>query len=112
MEMEQLLSDKLLEWLHSNIEVDIDRLLLAASDSYEKLPLSQSQELVSETSSTHETSPAPSKPSHTFVAPKTKEEIRNARVKGVPSKTIEDTKYCVNLWNGWKRFRRQMVQQQ
>ena len=101
--MEELLSDELLEWLHSDIEVDIDRLLLAASDSYEKSLLSQSQELVSKTSSAHQTSPAPSKPSRTFAAPKTEEEIRNARAKGVPSKTVEDTKYCVNLWNEWKR---------
>ena len=107
--MEQLLSDELLEWLHSDIEVEIDRRLLAASDSYEKSLPSQSQELVIETSSAHQTSPAPSKPSRTFAAPKTEEEIRNARAKGVPSKTVEDTKYCVNLWNEWKRYRQETL---
>ena len=107
MDMEQLLSDELLEWLRSDIEVDIDRLLLAASDSYEKSL--QNHELVSETSSAHQTSPAPSKPSCTFAAPKTEEEIRNARAKGVPSKTVEDTKYCVNLWNEWKRYRQETL---
>ena len=85
--MEQLLSDELFKWLRSDIEVDIDCLLLAANDSYEKSLLSQSQELVSETSSAHQMSPAPSKPSRTFAAPKTEEEIQNARVKGVPSNT-------------------------
>ena len=42
--MEQLLSDELLEWLQSDIE-DIDRLLLATSESYEKSLLSQTQNL-------------------------------------------------------------------
>ena len=37
MEMEQLLSNKLLEWLQSDIEVDVDPLLLlVASNSYKK----------------------------------------------------------------------------
>ena len=41
--MEQLLSNELLEWLQNDIEDDIDRLLLAASKSYEKSLLSQTQ---------------------------------------------------------------------
>ena len=82
MEMEQLLSNELLEWLQSDIEIDADRLLLVASDSYEK-SLCPSNE------------PSPLK---TFLhvhrsgipaAPKTEEEICNARAKGVPSKTVE-----------------------
>ena len=43
--MEQLLSNELLEWLQNDIEDDIDRLLLAASESYEKSLLSQTQNL-------------------------------------------------------------------
>ena len=82
--MEQLLSNELLEWLQSDIEVDVDPLLLAASNSYKK-SLCPSNE------------PSPLK---TFLhvrcsgipaAPKTEEEICNARAKGVPSKTIENT---------------------
>ena len=43
--MEQLLSNKLLEWLQSDIEDDSDHLLLVASESYEKSLLSQTQNL-------------------------------------------------------------------
>ena len=43
--MEQLLSNELLEWLQNDIEDDIDCLLLAASESYEKSLLSQTQNL-------------------------------------------------------------------
>ena len=82
--MEQLLSNELLEWLQSDIEVDVDRLLLAASESYEKslCPSNEPSLLKTILHIRHSGIPA---------APKTEEEIRNARVKGVPSKTIEDT---------------------
>ena len=109
MDMEQLLSDEPLEWLRSDIEDDIDRLLLAASQSYAKSLLSQSHELTGETSSAHQMSPVPYKPSRTFAAPKTEEEIRTARAKGILSKTVEDTKYCVKLWNEWKRDRQETL---
>ena len=107
--MEQLLSDELLEWLQSDIEDDIDRLLLAASESYEKSLLSQTQNLSDKQAPPIKRAQPPSNHSRTFAAPKTEEEIRNARAKGVPSKTIEDTKYCVNLWNEWKRYRQQTL---
>ena len=107
--MEQLLSDKLLEWLQSDIEDDIDRLLLAASESYEKSLLSQTQNLSDKQAPPIKQAQPPSNHSRTFAAPKTEEEIRNARAKGVPSKTVEDTKYCVNLWNEWKRYRQETL---
>lgn len=64
-------------WLCTEIANDIDPLLLVANKSYK---LSQNQELVDETGSTHQTTPDPTKPSHTFVTPKT-EEIHNAWAK-------------------------------
>jgi len=36
---------------------------------------------------------------------KTDAEIQLARVQGIPKKTQEDTKYCVGLWDAWRRYR-------
>ena len=86
MEMEQLLSNKLLEWLQSDIEVDVDHLLLAASDSYEKSLCPSNEPSPLKTILHIRCSGIPAAPKS-----KTKEEICNARAKGVPSKTVEDT---------------------
>ena len=107
--MEQLLSNELLEWLQNDIEDDIDRPLLAASKSYEKSLLSQTQNLSEKQAPPIKWAQPPSNHSPMFATPKTEEEICNARAKGVPSKTIEDTKYCVNLWNEWKRDRQETL---
>ena len=107
--MEQLLSDKLLEWLQRDIEDDSDHLLLVASESYEKSLLSQTQNLFEKQAPPIKRAQPPSNHPRMFAAPKTKEEMRNPRAKGVPSKTVEDTKRCVNLWNEWKRFRQETL---
>ena len=31
-------------------------------------------------------------------------DVVKARVKSVPKKTREDTKYCVNLWEEWRNY--------
>lgn len=91
-----------MEWLQRDIEDDSDHLLLVASESYEKSLLSLTQNSSEKQAPPIKMSPAPFKPPSLHA--KTKEKIRNARAKGVPSKTVEDTKYCINLWNEWKRF--------
>ena len=101
---QNFLSDKLLEWLLSDIENDTDRLLLAASRSYEKSLLSQTQNMLEKQPPPIKQAQPPSNHSHSFTAPKTEEGIHNTRAKGVPSKTVEDTKYCIHLWNEWKRY--------
>ena len=89
-------------WLCTEIADDIDPLLLVAMSYH-------NQELVNETGSTHQTTPVPTKPSHTFATPKTEEEIHNARAKRIPNKSVEDTKYCIHLWNEWKRHRQEAL---
>ena len=41
-----------------------------------------------------------------FAPPKTTEEIVRAREKGIPKRTQQDTKYCVNIWDEWREYRR------
>lgn len=40
-----------------------------------------------------------------FAAPKTDEEISEARVQAVPKKTREDTEYCIRIWESWRSNR-------
>ena len=42
-----------------------------------------------------------------FAPPKTDVEIAREREKGIPKKTLEDTKYCLKLWEEWRRHRQQ-----
>ena len=48
--------------------------------------------------------PPPISPSDALVSDK---DVVKARVKSVPKKTREDTKYCVNLWEEWRNYRLQ-----
>ena len=41
-----------------------------------------------------------------FAPPKTKEEIKRARLESIPKKTRQDTEYCVRLWNSWAENRK------
>ena len=36
-----------------------------------------------------------------FAAPKTEKEIAEAKDRAIPRKTMEDTNYCVTVWNQW-----------
>ena len=40
-----------------------------------------------------------------FAAPKSATEIETAQQNRVPDKTKQDTKYCMKLWNKWRRQR-------
>ena len=49
-----------------------------------------------------------SKPSsRLFAEPKSDEEVIQARESAIPSKTRQDTAYCVRLWDAWANFRNQ-----
>ena len=43
--------------------------------------------------------------SRQFAQIKTDEEIELARTSGIPSKTKQDTKYCIGLWEAWTSYR-------
>ncbi len=114
MELEDLLSDDLLEWLQVDepgFSGDLER-LLATSDVTEQLadstPSGPTLPACASaiTSSTHP-STSSSLPCVRFAPPKTDAEIANERQKGIPKKTQEDTKYCLNIWVEWRKHRQQ-----
>ena len=43
-----------------------------------------------------------------FATPKSEAEIQEARSKGVPKKTRQDTEYCVRVWQEWCEYRQQV----
>ena len=106
MESEDLFSDEILDWLQDyddEISADIELLLARASDVYESSidsapqPGSSPPECcVPSTSSSLSTSQ--------FASPKTDAEVASKRKKGIPKKTLEDTKYCLNLWEEWRKY--------
>jgi len=109
MESEDLFSDEILDWLQDyddEISADIELLLARASDVYEssidsapQLGSSPPERCAPSTSSSLSTS--------RFAPPKTDAEVASERRKGVPKKTLEDTKYCLNLWEEWRKYRQQ-----
>ena len=46
--------------------------------------------------------------SHQFAPPKSDKEVEQARDSGKPTKTKQDTKYCVGLWEAWVEHRAQV----
>ena len=114
MELEDFLSDSLLEWCvaeSAQENSELDSFFLSALDSFERDHATNSaQSYLSPrppTSSTHASSRAAPTSARPYAAPKTDQEIADARVSGVPKKTQEDTQYCVRLWNEWCKYRQQ-----
>ena len=114
MELEDFLSDSLLEWCVAEGERDdseLDSFFLTAIDSFEREHATSSAQRSKSprplTSSTPTCNLAASTSARPFAAPKTDKEILDARVSGVPKKTQEDTQYCVKLWEDWCTHRRQ-----
>ena len=125
MDSESLFGTQVLQFMQSADNEDDDNetnsLLLAASESFERnaaastsspksmaihvhmptsrVPLPHSDPgpvPVPHTSHTH---------SHRFAQPMTDEEIELARQRGVPAKTVADTKYCIGLFETWRKHR-------
>ena len=108
MNLEQLLSSPLMEWLNSGDESETDSLLLAASDNYEGLTSSTHNAPPTDsthpdpapntpgTSSTHQRPPTARATASRFAPPKSDTEIQRAREKAIPNST-KDTKYCINI---------------
>ena len=49
--------------------------------------------------------PPPSKKSRLFAPIKSDQEVEAARSTGIPAKTIQDTKYCMGVWEAWVKYR-------
>ena len=114
MDTAAFLHDDIVQWLLSP-EDDVDVILTAAIEEYERVNVPR----------LHSAAPAPelntyaddSSPrtssalcsaastSRPFAPVKTDAEIQLARAQGIPKKTQEDTKYCVSLWDAWRRYR-------
>ena len=101
MELKDFLNDSLLEWCVAEGEQDdsqLDSLLLTAMDSFERdhaTSSAQRYELPRPlASSTPTCNPAATTSARPFAAPKTDQEIVDARVSGIPKKTQEDTQCC------------------
>ena len=97
MELEQLLSSELLEWVNdAEDEQNVDSLLLAASEQFEN-------------DSTHNTPPMNATSTHCagrFAPPKRSTACSR---KAVPKSTKQDTKFCVNIWKEWTKHREQIT---
>ena len=119
MDLADLLSNSVMEWCEDNsdeadeadYQSDIDRILLAAIESFEQ---QQQQQQPRPLTSKYETprpltSPTPTplttSSNRPFATPKTQQEIADARVSAVPKKTQQDTEYCVRLWEEWCQHR-------
>ena len=106
--LEELLSDELLSAMNSDSDSDNDAILLEASNVYES---SQTTQLPAPptTTTTVSTSPTPlpSAKKPRFAPPKLDEEILEDRKHGIPAKTLQDTKYCFNIWEEWRKHRQQ-----
>ena len=121
--MDGLLGSQIME-LFAEDELEVDRLFSAASSQFEqaynsttaptkpRLRLLTRAHLQPAPPSTTPLAPAP--PSSTslqqldpvrFPSPKTNEEIRAAREAGIPKKTQQDTKFCVNVYEEWRKNR-------
>ena len=109
MEIDQLLSSPLVEWINAAEEEDSDlnSFLVAASVAYEQ-----------ETGSSHKQSPTPPintsstsgftpSASYRFTPPKSDADMQRERERAVPKNTKKDTVFCMNIWQEWTKHRLQ-----
>ena len=98
-ELRSFLSKDLFDWLQGGDALDAcDALLLRASDVFENLPTDHTPSWPAPPVP-RPPSPTPGRASCSSRPFAREEEIEQARLKGVPLKTQQDTGYCVRLWN-------------
>ena len=114
MELTDFLSDEILAFCSDDTELneDIDVLFASAFDTLlDAIPDSAPTNVIPDIRC--KTSPTPTcsyTPTHSssagrFAPPKTDREVQEARNKGIPKKTLEDTNYCVKVWEEWCSYR-------
>ncbi len=109
--------DEIVEWLQSPSD-SIDSLLAAAVEQYESGldllglhsapgPNNDGASHSAHDVSAHKASPSlgVTSSSRPFAPAKSDAEIELARAQGIPKKTQEDAKYCVNLSDAWRSHR-------
>ena len=101
--LEELLSEELLSAMDSDSD---DEVLLQASNVYETsqsmpvpVPTPTTRTLVPVTTSPTSL-PSGSKSISRLAPPKLEEEILEERKTGIPKKTLQDAKYCINIIMG------------
>ena len=93
LELSDFLSEELLRFCQNDDSEEsgaLDSLLLQASELFEAEVGAESKAKQSVAGGARTT--------RTFAAPKTDEEVAEARSKGVPYKTQEDTAWCISIW--------------
>ena len=98
--MDSFVSDDIAQWLLPLPTVDewLDSL---PEDAFQISDHASTSATVIDTSPT----PKQSRKQRRFAPVKTESEIQLAREQGIPLKTQADTKYCLNLWNEWRKYR-------
>ena len=109
MELSDLLSDQLVSFCGDlDTDDDIDAIFAAAFDILQQSgPASTSIIHAETTEPTSSTPTANCNVNARFAPPKTDDEIKQLRSKGIPKKTLEDTHYCMKVWEQWCNYARQ-----
>ena len=82
------------------LEAEIDRLLLECSLQHDQQERpGDSTQQVEQSAESEKCKKSPAK--RPFAIPKTEKEIAEAKDRAIPRKTLEDTNYCVGVWNQW-----------
>ena len=122
MDSELLFSAEILQFMqpvdNENDDKEIDSLLLATSETFERnATASTSSPKPVHIPTSHavlpQSDPGPvpvpyTSPTHSgvrFAQNVTDEEIEHARERAVPAKTVADTKYCIGLFEAWRKHR-------
>ena len=102
LELSDFLSEELLRFCQNDDSEEsgaLDSLLLQASELFEAE--------VGAESKAEQSVAGGARTTRTFAAPKTDEEVAEARSKGVPYKTQKDTAWCISIWEQWRKHRQQ-----
>ena len=102
--LSDLLSDELLSFCGDiDTDDDIDAIFAAAFDALDQSGPAPTDIIHAETTSSTPTATCNAR----FAPPKTDDEIKQLRNKGIPKKTLEDTHYCMKVWEQWCNYARQ-----
>ena len=75
---------------------DLDNVFLEASEQFEQSRLTEDKPTIATSG-------------QRFATPKNDEEVEMARKARIPKKTQADTRYCLDMWSKWTRYRNSVV---